>query len=229
MHKVAVILSGCGFMDGSEIHEVVHTLTSLQKNGLDYDCIAPDLHFTPVDHTSTEGQDDERSVLIESARIARGDIKKLSDVNPDDYAALIFPGGFGVAKHLSNYAERGNQTDVNPTIAHWIQSFHTASKPMGFICIAPMLAAFALPNQSIQLTIGNDKSIATVIESKGAKHIDASASEICIDQSYKIVSTPAYMLGQTIAEVAVGIDHLVGAIVSLIDEETLVLSDSADK
>lgn len=224
--KVAVLLAGCGVYDGSEVHEAVLTLLSLSKLGIDYEIVAPNImQHHVVNHLTGDEEAQSRNVLVEAARIARGEIKDMSLVNADDYAALIIPGGFGAAKNLCDFAfKQDTSFIVEPMVSAFISKFKNTHKPVGFICVAPVIAAAIYPN--VELTIGNDKSTAEIIEHKGAKHVNKCVTEICIDQANKVVSTPAYMLGQSIAEVALGIDHLVEAVVSLVADR--VVSASAE-
>lgn len=215
--KVAVILSGCGVYDGSEIHESVLTLLALAKAGADVTCVAPDITQKHViDHSSGEEMlDEDRNVLVEAARISRGDITPLDSVSADDFDAFIYVGGFGAAKNLSSYAFDGPDYDTDPGVVDLIQSTHAASKPQGFVCIAPVLAARALGEQHVQLTIGNDLDTAAAIEAKGAKHVDCAVDSIIIDAGNKIVSTPSYMIAESIIEAETGINQLVKAVLKL--------------
>ncbi len=210
-----MLLAGCGVYDGSEIHEAVLTLLSLSKRGIEYEIVAPNImQHHVINHLTGDQEPQSRNVLIEAARIARGEIKDLSLANADDYAALIIPGGFGAAKNLCNFAlKQDSSFVVEPIVLAFINKFKSAQKPVGFTCVAPVIAAAIYPN--VTLTIGNDQTTADIVEDKGAKHVNKCVTEICIDQINKVVSTPAYMIGQSIAEVASGIDHLVEAVVSL--------------
>ena len=217
MKKIGVILAGCGVYDGSEIHEAVLTLLALDRAGADAICFAPDteqLHV--INHLKGEVADGEkRNVLVESARIARGNISDLKKMDPSSLDALIIPGGFGAAKNLCDYAVKGTGFDVDPDVTRAIQSIHRAGKPLGFMCISPVIAARLLGSEQVELTIGNDSATATDIESLGARHLDRRVDEIVVDMKHKVVSTPAYMLGPTISEVAKGIDALVSKVLEL--------------
>ena len=217
MKKVAVILSGCGVYDGSEIHESVLTLLALARAGAKATCVAPDItQRHVVDHARGQVMEDEdRNVMQEAARISRGDIFPLDQVRAAQFDAYIYVGGFGVAKNLSSFASDGAAYDVDPSTASLIQAVHEAGLPQGFICIAPVLAALALGAHHVQLTIGNDKATAKVIEAKGAEHVECAVDGIVIDAKNKVVSTPAYMLANSILEVEVGINHLVKAVLKL--------------
>lgn len=215
--KVAVILSGCGVYDGSEIHESVITLLALAKAGAEVSCIAPDIAQRHViDHsTGEELEDEDRNVMMEAARISRGKILPLDNVRADDFDAFIYVGGFGVAKNLSSYAFDGADYDVDPSVVDLIQAAHAAGKAQGFMCIAPVLAARALGDQHVVLTIGNDGDTASAIEAKGAKHLECKVDDIITDQENRIVCTPAYMLAESILEAEAGINRLVGAVLKL--------------
>lgn len=215
--KVAVILSGCGVYDGAEIQESVLTLLALAKAGAEVSCLAPDIAQRQViDHSSGDVlEDEDRNVMVEAARISRGEILPLDNARVDDFDSFIYVGGFGVAKNLSSYAFDGANYDVDPAVIDLIQSTHAAGKPQGFICIAPVLAARALGEQHVKLTIGNDAATAAALEAKGAQHIDCSVDSIVVDQSNRVVTTPAYMLAQSITEAERGINQLVEAVLKL--------------
>ncbi len=215
--KIGVLLSGCGVMDGSEIHESVLTLLALDRLGAEAVCMAPNIaQMHVVNHLKGEpapGQ--SRNVLEESARIARGKIKNIADVRAFDIDALILPGGFGAAKNLSTYAIRGAACEVNPEVARLIREVHAAGKPVGFICIAPVIAAKLLGSKQVRITIGTDKATAADIEKMGAVHEMCPVGECRIDKAMKVVSTPAYMLAKSVAEAAEGIERLVKEIVKM--------------
>jgi enhancing lycopene biosynthesis protein 2 len=217
MKKIGVILAGCGVYDGSEIHEAVLTLLALDREGATAVCFAPDMEqLHVINHLTGEIADGEkRNVLVESARIARGNITDLKQIDPSELDALIIPGGFGVAKNLCDYADKGAGFEVDPDVTSAVRSFHQAGKPLGFMCISPVIAARLLGSEKVELTVGNDPATATDIESFGARHVDRHVDEITVDIKNRVVSTPAYMLGPTIAEVAKGIDALVRKVIKL--------------
>ncbi len=217
MKQIGVILSGCGVNDGSEIQEVVLTLLSLDNAGAHAVCFAPDIgQLNVINHLTGEVADGERrNVLVESARIARGNITDLKQIDPSNLDALIIPGGFGAAKNLGDYAIRGSAFEIIPEVAQAILAFHSAGKPIGFMCIAPVIAAKLFGSEKVELTIGNDRDTAADIEALGARHIDAGVRDIVVSSRGKIVSTPAYMLGPSIGMVAEGIDALVSKVLEL--------------
>jgi enhancing lycopene biosynthesis protein 2 len=217
MKKIGVLLSGCGVMDGSEIHEAVLTLLAIDVAGAQAICIAPDINqHHVIDHATGEEMTGEtRNVLIESARIARGDIKNLKDIHSLNLDALILPGGFGAAKNLSDYAFKGADFTVLPEVADAVRSFYEAGKPLGFICIAPVIAAKVLGKENVEVTIGTNKASASNIEAVGATHVNCQVFNIHASNDRTVISTPAYMLGPTVKEVAKGIEKLVNAVVAL--------------
>lgn len=216
MVRVGVILAGCGFLDGSEIHESTLTLLYLDRLGSEITCMGPDIkQHDVVNHLTTKVTGESRDILAEAARIARGKIKDIKEVGPQDIDALILPGGYGSAKNLCNFAIAGADYKVNYEVEQLIIKLHKAGKPMGFICIAPMIAANVLGKYNPELTIGNDKATFDVITKMGAKHIVCNVDEICVDERNKIVSTPAYMLGPGISDIAVGIEKLVAKVIEL--------------
>ncbi|MCE9991376.1 isoprenoid biosynthesis glyoxalase ElbB [Enterobacter asburiae] len=215
MKKIAVVLSGCGVYDGSEIHEAVLTLLALARRDAGVVCFAPDKNQADViNHITGEVMPETRNVLTEAARIVRGDIHPLSEARADELDALIVPGGFGAAKNLSTFAAEGSDCTVDPELKALAQAMHQAGKPLGFICIAPAMLPkiFDFP---LRLTIGTDIDTAEVIEEMGGEHVPCPVDDIVVDEDNKVVTTPAYMLAQNIAEAATGIEKLVDRVLVL--------------
>ncbi|MBS3766706.1 MAG: isoprenoid biosynthesis glyoxalase ElbB [Candidatus Cloacimonetes bacterium] len=214
---IGVILSGSGWQDGSEIHESVLTLYNLDKEGVKTKIFAPDENQTDVVHHISQEQDNShnRNVMVESARIARGEISPLNDADANKLDGLVIPGGFGVAKNLCNYASKGSNMSVDNTISNLILDIHEQNKPLGFICISPVIAAKVLEKFKPKLTVGNDEKTINDVEKMGAQHIEASVDEIVFDETNNIVTTPAYMLGPSIAYVGKGISKLAKKVVEL--------------
>ncbi|MDR2083382.1 MAG: isoprenoid biosynthesis glyoxalase ElbB [Bacteroidales bacterium] len=209
MKKFAVILAGCGVKDGSEIHEAVLALYAIKKLGADYSIFAPDVECKEVNHLTIQETNNVRNVLVESARIARGNIKNLSEFNEGDFDALVIPGGFGTMKNLCNYAYVGIDFAVNKDVEKTIMSMYNAGKPMGFMCISPLIAAKLIPGSI--LTIGNDKDTAEVIEELGSEHIVTESGEVCIDRDNNIFTTACYMLDVDISQIGIGAQNLIEA------------------
>lgn len=218
MKKVAVILSGNGVFDGAEIHESVLTLLSLAKAGAEYQCFAPNiLQYHVVNHLTGEISEGEtRNVLVESARIARGEILNLNKIHVNDFDALILPGGFGAAKNLCNFAIQGVDAIVNAEVLAVCQSFAIARKPTGYACIAPALLP-QIYGKGVKLTIGTDKNTAEALVMMGAEHVDCAVSDIVVDENNRLVTTPAYMLAHDIVEASIGIDKMVSKVLSMCD------------
>ncbi|ABE56894.1 ThiJ/PfpI [Shewanella denitrificans OS217] len=216
MKNVAVLLSGAGVFDGTEIHESVLTLLALSRAGAHYQCFAPDIEqMHVVNHLTGEvATNERRNVLVESARIARGEVLNAKSLDVSEYDALIIPGGFGAAKNLSNYAITGSDCTVNPIVAVFIREFALAAKPVGFICISPMIIP-KIYGHGAKATIGTDSASAQAFSEMGGKHIDAKVDEIVVDEINKIVSTPAYMLAGSIAEAHTGIEKLVARVLEM--------------
>jgi enhancing lycopene biosynthesis protein 2 len=213
--NVGVLLSGCGFLDGSEIHETVLTLLFLDQAGAKVVCMAPSGDQQDVmDHQTAGASGERRKMIAEAARISRGNAQDVDHVNAKDLDALILPGGYGAAKNLCDFAVNGAQCTVHPGIARLIRDLHKDKKPMGFICIAPVIAAKVLGSFRPELTIGHDKNTAAALEKMGARHIPCDVDQIAVDPANKLVSTPAYMLGPTISRVAFGIEKLVSQIMA---------------
>ncbi|MBW4967020.1 MULTISPECIES: isoprenoid biosynthesis glyoxalase ElbB [unclassified Pseudoalteromonas] len=214
MKKVAVLLAGNGVYDGAEINEAILTLLHIAKNGATYQCFAPDVEqLHTINHLTGEEMNEKRNVLVEAARIARGDIKALNHLNIDEFDALIVPGGFGAAKNLCDFAVKGAQATINSDVLNACKKFATANKPAGYMCIAPALIPFIYDNA--KLTIGNDNDTAAALTSLGATHLNCDVDDVVIDQHNKIVTTPAYMLAQSIIEADAGIAKLVNRVLEI--------------
>ena len=216
--KVAVILSGSGVYDGAEIQESVITLLRLDQRGAQVQCFAPNIaQLHVINHLTGEEMPESRNVLVESARIARGNVKDIRDADVEDFDALIVPGGFGAAKNLSNFAIEGAGCTVQPEVLALAEAFAEAGKPVGLICISPALAA-KIYGPGVTCTIGNDADTAAAMNKMGATHEECAVTEIVEDKARKLVTTPAYMLAQTISEAASGINTLVDRVLELTHE-----------
>ena len=216
MAKVAVVLSGCGVYDGAEINEAVLTLLNLEQQGASYQCFAPDIdQLHVINHLTGEPVEGEsRNVMVEAARIARGNVLDLAGASADDYDALVVPGGFGAAKNLCNFAVAGADMEIQPDFLRVAQAFHQAGKPIGLICIAPVMAA-AICGKGTQCTIGNDADTAAAIQAMGGQHLDCPVDEARVDASRKMVTTPAYMLAGSVSEAYAGISDCVREVLAL--------------
>lgn len=215
--KIAVVLSGCGVFDGSEIHEAVLTLLAIDRHGGTYQCFAPNVpQRHVVDHTTGKETGDTRNVLVESARIARGKIKDLKEFRAADFDAVVFPGGFGAAKNLSSFAFDGPDCTVNPDVEAAVTAMRQAAKPIGALCIAPAIMAKVLGE--VELTIGNDAGTAAALGKMGARHKTAGHGEVVIDRKARLATTPCYMLDATIGQIAEGADNVVRAVLEMAKE-----------
>ncbi len=215
MKKFAVVLSGCGVFDGAEIHEATMTLYAIMKEGGSYEIFAPDIEqHHVVNHITGEEMSEKRNVLIESARIARGKIKPLSEYNAEEFDALMYPGGFGVAKNLSSFAFEGENCSVNPEVEKSVLDTVKAGKPIGALCISPAIMAKIL--QGAEVTIGNDKGTVEAIEKMGSVHKTTTHGEVVVDEGFKLVTTPCYMLDATILDIAEGAINVVKTIMGMI-------------
>jgi enhancing lycopene biosynthesis protein 2 len=217
MAKIGVCLSGCGVQDGSEIHEAVLTLLALDRSNTQIVCLSPDMEQHHVaNHASGKDSKEKRNVLVEAARIARGNIKNIKEIKASDIDALIFPGGYGAALNLCNFAVAGEKCTVQPEVKRLIEAMHAEGKPLGAICIAPAILACVLGGKHVRLTIGNDHGTASKLEAMGAKHVECKVNDIVVDDANKVVTTPAYMLANRISEAAEGIEKLVKKIVTMV-------------
>lgn len=219
--RIGVILSGCGVYDGSEIHEAVITLLAIDRAGAEAVCMAPNIpQMHVINHLAGEPEPGEtRNVLVESARIARGNIKDLANVQASDLDAVILPGGFGAAKNLCNFAVSGPDCEVNAEVARLIKEMHKAKKPIAAVCIAPAVLAKVLGDEGIsnKMTIGNDEGTAEALAKMGTEHIQCPVEEFIIDPGNKLVSSPAYMLAGSISEAAEGIEKTVQALIGMLE------------
>lgn len=214
MKKIAVVLAGNGVFDGAEIHEATLTMLAIKQNNADYQCFAPDINQAHVvNHITGEEMAETRNVMVEAARIARGNIKALSEYNAADYDALIFPGGFGAAKNLCTFAFDGPDCTVNPDVEKAIRTTVVAEKPIGALCISPALIAKVLGD--VEVTIGEDTGTAEAIETLGATHFKTTHGEIVVDEKYKVVTTPCYMLDASIDQIATGAANAVKKVLEL--------------
>ncbi|NDY72054.1 isoprenoid biosynthesis protein ElbB [Desulfobacter hydrogenophilus] len=215
--KIGVLLAGCGVYDGSEIQEAVLTMLYLDQAHADIICMAPNMEqYHVIDHLSGTETAEKRNVLVESARIARGEIKDLKDVQASDMDAIIIPGGFGAAKNLSDFAINNVQAKVHPEVQRIITDMINSKKPVGALCIAPATLTKIIADKQPEVTIGNDIGTADAIKKMGGKHVTCAVDQTHIDKDNKIVTTPAYMLGPNIKDVAVGIEKLVAEVLAMI-------------
>jgi enhancing lycopene biosynthesis protein 2 len=221
MANVGVILSGCGVMDGSEVHEAVLVLLSLSQRGATFQCMAPDKPVPAMNHVTKKPEKEQRNVLAESARIARGEIVKLSEVKGDQYDAFILPGGFGAAKNLCNFAAEGSQCEADPDVERVLREAYEAKRPLGFACISPVIAAKVFGTEQPKLTIGRDDETAAGITAMGAVHVTCDVKDIVADETHRIVSTPAYMEAKNLTELHVGIDKLVAQVLEWAEGQEL--------
>ncbi len=215
--KIAVILSGCGVFDGSEIHESVLVLLALDRAQAQAVCAAPAIpQYQVVNHlTNQPAPTDRRQALAEAARIARGKIVPLAELKVDDIDGVILPGGFGAAQTLCDFAVKGTGYTVHPEVERFLRAVRRANKPMGFVCIAPAVAARLFGPEKLEFTIGTDAQTAKALEAGGGRHLPCTVHNAVVDRRLKIVSTPAYMLAQRITEAEAGINKLVESVLDL--------------
>ena len=210
--NIAVILSGCGNRDGSELQESLSLLVAIDRRGWRYQCFAPEGQFTVVSHLDGNEHGEKRDLLTESARIARGDIKPLTQYRPENFDALALPGGMGAARNLSTYAFDGVNMTVRPDVEQAILSTYKLSKPILAMCIAPMVLAKVLGKEGIKLTLGMENSASKIAAQLGAKVQYCDVVEVCVDSEHHIYTTPAYMVGTRISEIFAGAECLITAL-----------------
>ncbi len=213
--KIAIILSGNGVYDGAEIHESTMTMYAVVKLGGEYQIFAPDINqHHVINHVTGEEMDETRNVFIESARIARGNIKPLSELKAKDYDGIMFPGGFGAAKNLSSFAFHGSDCTVLTDVERVITEAVKESKPMGALCISPTVIARVL--EGVRVTIGQDKETADAIGKMGGTHLNTNHGDVTIDEDFKVATTPCYMLDATIVDIADGAMNVTKAVFDMI-------------
>ncbi len=213
--NILVVLSGCGVFDGTEIHEAVISLLSIARAGATYTCAAPNtnqLHV--INHATGDVSGETRNVLVESARIARGQILDLSLVQVSDYDAVFLPGGFGAAKNLCTFATEGPDCSINEDVQRVLKGFHAAGKPIGAVCISPAVLVKALGN--VTVTIGNDEGTAGALAAMGGQHANHAVDECHLDADNRVVTAPAYMYETSIDQVALGIEKTVNAVIEML-------------
>ena len=214
MKKFAIVLSGCGVYDGAEIQEAVTAMLAVCRKGHSYQIFAPDIpQYHVLNHITGEEMPEKRNVMIESARIARGNIKDLKSFDPSEYDALLFAGGFGAAKNLSDFAFKGDKFVVIDQVVSVIRATHSVGKPIGAMCVAPMLIAYVI--NGVELTLGGKSGASNAAEVHGAIHKITTHGEVTVDTKNKIATTPCYMLDATIAQVAEGAENIVDELIKL--------------
>ena len=218
MARVGVILSGCGVSDGSEIHEAVLLLLSLDQRGADAKCLSVDEPFTAVNHLTQKPEHGTRNALAESARIARGKVGSLAKVKIADFDAFILPGGFGAAQTLSTYAADGPECEIHPDVRRVLEEAQAAGKPLGFACIAPVVGARVFGKLSPRMTVGRDEETTANLKAMGAEAVPCDVRDIVADERHQIASTPAYMEAENLTELQLGLDKLVAQILEWVEQ-----------
>lgn len=200
MKKIAFILSGCGGMDGSEIHETMYSFLAAKQLGFEYECFAEDKNQIFVkNHLNGKIVEEYRNILVESSRLTKNEVKNINDLDADEFDVLFFPGGIGSVINISTYYLDNTGYIVSEKVQEIIMKFYKKSKAICAICIAPMILVKILKN--IKLTIGNDKKIAKIIEDNSNFHIETTSGNICIDEKNKIFSSPCFMLTKNILDI----------------------------
>ena len=215
--QFAIVLSGCGVKDGSEIHEAVLTMLAVRRASAAYQCFAPDVtqhHVT--NHLTGKTTEEVRNCLVESARIARGDIFPLNEFDAAKFDALIFPGGYGAATNLCTFAVDGAGCRVNKDVEAAVKAMTAQAKPIGALCIAPVILGKLL--SAVKLTVGDDQDVNAALAKMGAATQDTGHGQVVIDYEHKIVTAPCYMLESTIDQIADGAERCVKALIQLVEK-----------
>jgi len=216
MKKFAIILAGSGVFDGAEIHEATLSMLAIMAQGCSYQCFAPDINqHHVINHLSGEEMNETRNVLVESARIDRGNVKNITEFQATNFDVLLMPGGFGVAKNLCDFAFNGANCEVNPEVARVIKQMHQAKKPIGALCISPVVVAKVLGK--VKLTLGQDQAVIDNVEKMGSTHIETTHGEVIVDEKNKIFTTPCYMLDANILQINDGTTNIVKTILESLE------------
>lgn len=219
MKKFALILNGCGSMDGSEIHESVSAMYAIDKQGAEYLIFAPDIEqYEVVNHCTKAPMQEKRNCLVEAARIARGNVRPLSALHVEDFDAVVFPGGSGSAKNIFSYLYEGDDFHVNEDVAAIIRAFHRAGKPIGAMCIAPLMIARVI--EGVTVTMGQHPATSELVEKMGGHALPTSHGEVIHDVRNKVFSVPCYMLHACISDIFEEASHLVEAMLQAMNETT---------
>lgn len=214
MKKIAIILSGCGVFDGSEIHEATLAMLAVKQAGCTYEIYAPDKEQADVvNHYTGEAMPEKRNVLVESARIARKNAKPLGELNAANYDAIVLPGGFGAAKNLCNFAFEGENYTVIPELEKVLLKANELNKPIGAMCIAPVILAKVFKGSKV--TVGQPCDASAAIEKTGSQHVNTTHAQTVTDEKYKLVTTPCYMLDADIAQIYQGATNLIKELLKL--------------
>lgn len=215
--KYAIVLSGCGVYDGAEIHEAIMTMLAVESNGCQYELFAPNINqYHVINHLTGEVMDESRNVLIESARIARGNIRALSEYNAAEFDGIIFPGGFGVAKNLCSYAIDGTEMRIDKIVIGAVRETHKLGKPIGALCISPVMIAAIIPGAEV--TLGSDTKFNDELITLGGKHTTTTNRQVVVDTKNRIVTTPCYMNSATLTDIKEGAYLLVKRLVELANQ-----------
>ena len=228
MKKIAIILSGCGNRDGSELQESLSLMLAIDRRGWQYQCFAPEGMFEVVPHVDVEDPDDaeegalvdteQRDIFVESARIARGDIKPIDEYSPADYDCLALPGGMGAARNLSTFAFDGPRMEVMDSVQDAILETYRAHKPVVAMCIAPMVLAKVLGRYEVELTLGPDDNQASqVAKGFGCRVQACGPTDVCVDSVHRVLTTPAYMAASRISEIFAGAENMVARLEEMLE------------
>ncbi len=213
----AVILSGCGRADGSEIHEAVFALLCIENMGCTYQCFAPNIEQAAViNHLNNRPMNENRNVLVEAARIARGNILDLKEFKAQDFDGIVFPGGLGAVTNWCDFAAKGADCDINRGIYNVIRECYDKKLVIGAMCIAPAMVAVALADKKIHFTLGAGGTTVEKLEKLGVVHEEVGVTDVCIDRENRVCTTPAYMLATNMTDVCQGAQNLIGAMCQLI-------------
>lgn len=200
MKKFALILSGCGSMDGSEIHESVSAMYAIDRSGASYQVFAPDVpQYAVVNHLNRQAVAGKRNCMEEAARIARGDVRPLQELNVKEFDALVFPGGSGTAKNLFTFGYEGEDFRVREDVADCIRAFHQAGKPIGAMCISPLMLAKVI--EGARVTMGQHAPTSALVEKLGGSAVPTHNGEVAVDAENRLFTVPCYMLDARISDI----------------------------
>ena len=192
--KVAIILSGCGGLDGSEIGETICSILALEGGGFSWKAFSMDkLQKKVISALSMKEMNEKRNMMEESARITHGKIEDISKLEVNEFDVLWLPGGYGMVCSFSDIGEKGENGSVSSEISTVIKKFHEQKKIIVGICIAPSVIAKSLEKVQLTITLGEAENFYSLLKRLGHNPKKVTSSEFIYDKEHKIYSTPAYM------------------------------------
>jgi enhancing lycopene biosynthesis protein 2 len=221
--NIGVLLSGNGVYDGAEIQEAVLTLLAIDEMGWNAVCISVDKpQHHVINHLTGEVMDESRNMLVEAARIARGQVIRIDEISPADIDALIIPGGFGSAKNFTSWAFDGPAGTILPEVKLLLVNLVNVGKPIVALCVSPVVIAKAFEGSTIHptLSLGSSSEPSPYdiygfnagLEQTGAVTEERTIREVLIDPVNRIICAPCYMMNARITEIYANINQAMMAL-----------------